>query len=145
MDRSQCRVAAHDRSLHAWFSAVHHKTGRVTWLNHKTKTGSSAGGDRIRARRETSKWRTRIGIARLASRLSEVRSPGIRPMVLRREFPKCPPGSVSLFYVIGAVSSVGYLHIYLEERGWQPSLKTLAHLVFLFPPSIFHLEFRGLA
>jgi hypothetical protein len=83
VDRSRCRVPAHDQSLHAGFAAVHHKTGRVTWLNHKTKTGSSAGRDRIQARRETSKWRTRIGIARLASRLSEVRSPGIRPMVLR--------------------------------------------------------------
>jgi hypothetical protein len=92
VDRSRCWVAAHDRSLHARFAAVHHKTGRVTWLNHKTKIGFSAGGDGIRARREASKWRTHVGITRLASRLSEVRSPGIRPMVLRREFPKCPSG-----------------------------------------------------
>jgi hypothetical protein len=63
---------------------------RVTWLRHKTKTGGSAGGDGIRARRATSKGRTRIGIARLVSRLSEVRSLGIRPMVLRQEFPNCP-------------------------------------------------------
>jgi hypothetical protein len=27
---------------------------RVTWLSHKTKTGGSVGGDRIRARREAS-------------------------------------------------------------------------------------------
>jgi hypothetical protein len=67
-------------------------TGRVTWLNHKTKTGGSVGGDRIRVHREASKRRTRVGIIRLASRLSEVRSPCIRPMVLRREFPKCPSG-----------------------------------------------------
>jgi hypothetical protein len=33
---------------------------------------------------------TRVGIARLASRLLEVRSPGIRPMVLRRQIPKVP-------------------------------------------------------
>jgi hypothetical protein len=26
VDRSRCRVAAHDRSLHAEFAAVHHKT-----------------------------------------------------------------------------------------------------------------------
>jgi hypothetical protein len=26
VDRSRCRVAAHDRSLHAGFAAVHHKT-----------------------------------------------------------------------------------------------------------------------
>jgi hypothetical protein len=36
---------------------------RVTWLSHKTKTGGSAGGDRIRARREASTsadaWRDR--------------------------------------------------------------------------------------
>jgi hypothetical protein len=35
-DRSWCRVAAHDRSLHAGFAADHHKTSRVTWLGHKT-------------------------------------------------------------------------------------------------------------
>jgi hypothetical protein len=36
---------------------------RVTWLSHKTKTGGSAGGDGIRARREASMpadaWRDR--------------------------------------------------------------------------------------
>jgi hypothetical protein len=69
---------------------------RVTWLSHTTKTGGSAGGDGIRARREASKRRTRVGIARLVSRLSEVRSPGIRPMLLRREFPKCPSGACNL-------------------------------------------------
>jgi hypothetical protein len=74
------------------FAAVHHKIGRVTWLNHKTKTGGSAGGDGIRAHREASKGRTHVGIARHASRLSEVRSPGIRPMLLQREFPKYPSG-----------------------------------------------------
>jgi hypothetical protein len=26
MDRSRCRVTAHDRSLHVGFAAVHHKT-----------------------------------------------------------------------------------------------------------------------
>jgi hypothetical protein len=92
VDRNRCRVAAHDRSLHAGFAAVHHKTGWVTWLNNKTKTGGSAGRDGIRAHREASKRRTHVGIARLASRLSEVWSPSIRPMVLRREFPKCPSG-----------------------------------------------------
>jgi hypothetical protein len=39
----------------AGFTAVHHKTVGVTWLSHKTKTGGSAGGDGIRARREASK------------------------------------------------------------------------------------------
>jgi hypothetical protein len=48
------------------------------------------------ARREASKQRTRVGIARLASRLSEVQLSGIRLMVLRREFPKCPSGACIL-------------------------------------------------
>jgi hypothetical protein len=68
---------------------------RVTWLSHKTKTGGSAGREGIRARWDASKRRTHVGIARLASRLSEVRSPGIRSMVLRREFQSAPRGSVS--------------------------------------------------
>jgi hypothetical protein len=80
----------HNRSLHAGFAVVHHKTGRVTWLSHKTKTGGSVGGDGIRVRREASKRRTRVGIARLASRLREGQSPGIRPMVLQRHIPKVP-------------------------------------------------------
>jgi hypothetical protein len=29
VDRSWCRVAAHDRSLHVRFAAVHHKTVRL--------------------------------------------------------------------------------------------------------------------
>jgi hypothetical protein len=82
----------------------------VPWLIHKAKTeesktemqqlqtGLTGGSDRsdrwvpvrlvrstglagVRRRSpETSKWRTRVGIARLVSRLSRVRSPGIRPM-----------------------------------------------------------------
>jgi hypothetical protein len=67
----------------------------VTWLSHKTKTGGSAGEYGIRTCREASKWRTCVGIASLASRLSDVRSSGIRPMVLWREFLKCPSGRVS--------------------------------------------------
>jgi hypothetical protein len=83
VDRSRCRVAAHNRSLHAGFAVVHHKTGRVTLLSHKTKTGGSA-------RREASKRMTRVGIARLALRLREGRSPDIHPMVLQRHIPKVP-------------------------------------------------------
>jgi hypothetical protein len=37
VDRSWCRVVAHNRSLHAGFTAVHHKTGRVTWLSQKPR------------------------------------------------------------------------------------------------------------
>jgi hypothetical protein len=29
VDRSRCRVAAHDQSLHAGFATVHHKTVRL--------------------------------------------------------------------------------------------------------------------
>jgi hypothetical protein len=61
-DRSRCRVAAHDRSLHVGFAVVHQNC-RVTWLSHKTKTGGSAGRDGIRACREASMladaWRDR--------------------------------------------------------------------------------------
>jgi hypothetical protein len=63
---------------------------QVPWLSHKAKTGGSACGDGIWVHRETSKRRTHIEIARLASRLSGVQSPDIRLMVLRQEFPKCP-------------------------------------------------------
>jgi hypothetical protein len=62
MDRSRCGVAAHDRSLHTGFAVIHQKTARATWLNHKTKTGGSAGcTKKLRCRR------TRGGIAGLAS------------------------------------------------------------------------------
>jgi hypothetical protein len=43
---------------------------------------------------EASRQRTHIGIARLASRLREVWSPGIRPMVLETQIPKVPLVSV---------------------------------------------------
>jgi hypothetical protein len=63
VDRSQCRVAARDRSLHAGFCGGSPENRRVTWLSHKTKTGGLAGGDGIRARREASMpvdaWRDR--------------------------------------------------------------------------------------
>jgi hypothetical protein len=39
---------------------------------------------------ESSKRRTRVGIARLASRLSRLRSPGIRPMERASSLPKPP-------------------------------------------------------
>jgi hypothetical protein len=52
----------------AGLAAVHHKTVKVSWLSHNSKTEDSAGGDGVWVRRETSKWRTRVGVARLASR-----------------------------------------------------------------------------
>jgi hypothetical protein len=40
MDRSRCRVAAHGRSLHAGFAAVHHKTvGLVEPQNQDRRLG----------------------------------------------------------------------------------------------------------
>jgi hypothetical protein len=100
VDRSWCRVADHNRSLHAGFAVVHHKTDRVTWLSHKTKTGGSTGGDGIRTRREASKRRTRVRITRVASRLREGRSPGILTMVLQRHIPKVP--------FVGVYPSLGF-------------------------------------
>jgi hypothetical protein len=76
------------------------------------------GRDGIRARRETLKWRTRIGIARLASRLSEVQSSGTPSDGATMRIFKVPfGGCVSYYYVIGVVSSFSCLHINLEERG----------------------------
>jgi hypothetical protein len=89
VDRSRCRVGAHNRSLHAGFAAVHHKTG-----------GGSAGGDGIRARREASKRRTRVRIATFASRSREGRSPSIRPMVMQRHIPEVP--------LVGVYPSIGF-------------------------------------
>jgi hypothetical protein len=49
---------------------------------------------------EASRRRIRVGISTLASRLREVRSPGIRPMVLRRQNPKVP--------LVGVYPSLGF-------------------------------------
>jgi hypothetical protein len=57
-------------------------------------------------------------------------------MVLQRHIPKVP--------LVGVYPSLGFKGIlvfrlspYLEERGWQLSLETLTHLVFLFSVPIF--------
>jgi hypothetical protein len=88
---------------------------RVTRLSHKAEVedrawlSSQNRPDRFgepvwpvwgRRAPEASKRRTRVGIARLASRLREVRSPGIRPMVLRRQIPKMP--LVGVYLSLGA-------------------------------------------
>jgi hypothetical protein len=49
-----------------------------------------APGPQRRHSLESSKWRTRVGITRLASRLSRLRSPGIRPMEKVSSLPKPP-------------------------------------------------------
>jgi hypothetical protein len=50
----------------------------------------------VTGRRKLRRRRTRVGIVRLASRIREVRSPGIRPMVLQRQIPKVPMVGVYL-------------------------------------------------
>jgi hypothetical protein len=50
-----------------WVCSGSPEIRRVTWLSHKTNTGSSAGGDGIRARREASMPADAGGIAGLAS------------------------------------------------------------------------------
>jgi hypothetical protein len=52
----------------AGFAAVHDKSIEVPRLSHKAKTENSMDRDGIWARREISKRRTCVGIARLASR-----------------------------------------------------------------------------
>jgi hypothetical protein len=59
-DRSRCRVAAHDRSLHAGFAVVHHKTIRLlSWATkprpeaRRVETGSERA-ERLRSGGHTS-------------------------------------------------------------------------------------------
>jgi hypothetical protein len=76
------------------------KNHRVTRLSHKTEAEDWARlsgqnqldqfGEPVWRRRapEASRWRTHVGITRPASRLREVQSSGIRPMMLQRHIPK---------------------------------------------------------
>jgi hypothetical protein len=111
---------------------------RVTWLSYKTKAGGSIGGDGIRSHWDTSKRRTQVGIARLESRLSKVRLPGIRPMVLRPEFPKYPLG-VCILVLCNRGSFVFRLPPYKhrEEKmaaiSWKPSSFPFAIFLPIFP------------
>jgi hypothetical protein len=108
---------------------------RSVCFRHKTKTGGSAGGDRIRARREASKQRTRVGIARLVSRLREGPSPGIRLMVLQRHIPKVP--------LVGVYPSLGFRGILVFRL--SPYIlkgeRTTAIIWFSYFPFLFSLEF----
>jgi hypothetical protein len=75
--------------------------GQTAWAGQIARAGLIAQGGRSdcpgRWRRDASKRRTRVGIARLASRLSRLWSPGIRPMKKFRRLPKCAlEGLVSL-------------------------------------------------
>jgi hypothetical protein len=53
MDKSRCRVVAHDQSLHTGFAAFTTKPS-VYLVLPQMKTGGSAGGDRIWTCREAS-------------------------------------------------------------------------------------------
>jgi hypothetical protein len=68
--------------------------GQTAWVGQIARAGLTAQGGRSdrpgRWRRDASKRRTRIGIARLASRLSGLRSLGIRPMKKIRRLPNSP-------------------------------------------------------
>jgi hypothetical protein len=68
--------------------------GQTAWDWSDCPARSNRPGGRSdcsgRRRRDASKWRTRIGIARLASMLSMLRSPGIRPMKKFRRLPNPP-------------------------------------------------------
>jgi hypothetical protein len=137
VDRSWCRVVAHNRSLHAGFAAVHRKTDRVTWLSHKTKTEGSEGGDGIQARREASKRRTRVGIARLASRLSEVQSLGIRLMVLQRHIPKVPLVDVCLSLSLRAILVFRLTPYKLRGERMAATSRNLSSFALAIFPSYF--------
>jgi hypothetical protein len=77
VDRSRCRVAAHDRSLHVGFAVVHQKTiGLLGWASKArpearwAETGSGHA-EKLRC------WRSRGGIAGLASGGVTVRWRGV--------------------------------------------------------------------
>jgi hypothetical protein len=74
----------------AGFPVVHQKTtGFLGWPMLLTVRPVPTGQTGVRRRSpESSKRRTRVGIARLASRLSRLRSPGIRPMEKASSLPK---------------------------------------------------------
>jgi hypothetical protein len=68
--------------------------GQTAWVGQIARVGLTAQGGRSdysgRWRRDASKRRTRVGIACLASRLSRLRSPGIRPMKNIRRLTNSP-------------------------------------------------------
>jgi hypothetical protein len=73
VDRSQCTIAAHDRSLHVGFATVHHKTVRL--FGWATKPRPEARRAETRSGRVEKLWcrRTRGGITGLASRGRKLR------------------------------------------------------------------------
>jgi hypothetical protein len=88
--RSRCRVAAHNQSLCTGFAAVHHKTiGLLDWATkprpeaRRVETGSGRS-EKLRC------WRTRGGIAGLASGGRGLRRWRGRAMKRSATWPICP-------------------------------------------------------
>jgi hypothetical protein len=84
--RQVCGVYGGSPENH-WVTRLSHKAEAEDWAWLSGENRPDRFGV---ARPEASRQRTCIEIARLASRLHEVRSPGIRLMVLRRQIPKVP-------------------------------------------------------
>jgi hypothetical protein len=108
---------------------------RVTWLSHKTKTGGSAGGGRIRARREasmpTDTWRDRRAfVGRTWS--ATMAWPCDEDVCYRTHFPLW-----GLYHNLSARGSVGFClawrDSYILTLGFpgKPSFQTASH--FLSP------------
>jgi hypothetical protein len=94
---------------------------------------------------ETSKWRTRVAIARLVSRLSKFGVAGHPSDGAKTKIPKVPLGGVYPSVRFWG-NFIFQLHPYNPSGDrMQPSLGTLDLLVLLFSSSIFPLEFLGLA
>jgi hypothetical protein len=92
VDRSRCRVTAHDRNLHAGFAAVHHKTvGLLGWTTklrpkaRRVETGSRRA-EKLRC------WRTRGRIAGLALGGRGLRRRRCHAMKISATWPICPWG-----------------------------------------------------
>jgi hypothetical protein len=62
-----------------------------------------------------------------------------------KDFRIRPRGACIPCYLVRVFWTFGYLHITQVVRGWQPTLGTLAHLVFLFSLPIFPRISIGLA
>jgi hypothetical protein len=104
-----------------WVTRLSHKAEAEdrAWLSGQNR--SDQVWEPVWGRRapEASRRRTRFGIARLASRLREVRSPGIRPMVLQRQIPKAP--------LVGVYLSLGLRGIlYFRLPPYNPRRERMA-------------------
>jgi hypothetical protein len=112
--------------------------GQIAWAGLTALGGRS---DRPGCRRrDASKRRTRFGIARLASRLSRLRSSGIRPMKKFRRLPN-PPLRGLYPYLLGEGSLVFWVPPYILLMGWMAA-NSWNPSSFVFPFSLlFFLSF----